>query len=74
MSNFVARLAVLPFDDDAAAHAADIKACLQRTGQVIGGLDMLIAGHARSRGLTVVTGNFGEFERVPGLLCQDWLG
>jgi len=36
------------------------------------GYDILIAGHARSRGLIVVTGNRGEFDRVAGLRCEDW--
>jgi tRNA(fMet)-specific endonuclease VapC len=40
---------------------------------VIGAYDLLIAGHARSRGLIVVTSNLGEFERVDGLRTEDWL-
>ncbi len=40
---------------------------------IIGGYDLLIAGHARSRGLVVVTGDLGEFTRVEGLRCEDWL-
>ena len=71
---FAARLEILPFDPDAAAHAADIRAVLERRGQPIGGYDVLIAGHARSRGLIVVTGNLGEFSRVDGLRCEDWGG
>jgi len=43
-----------------------------RRGCVIGPYDLMIAGHARSRGLVVVTGNLGEFIRVRGLLCEDW--
>lgn len=70
---FAGRLQVLPFDNDAAGHAADIRAVLERKGQSIGGYDVLIAGHARSRGLIVVTGNLGEFTRVEGLRCEDWL-
>jgi len=70
--NFAARLEVLPFDAQAAAHAADIRAALERQGRPIGGYDLLIAGHARSRGLIVVTGNRGEFDRVEGLRCEDW--
>lgn len=66
------RLTVLDFDADAAEHAADIKADLQRQGRLIGANDLLIAGHARSRGLIVVTGNLGEFQRVDGLRCEDW--
>ena len=67
------RLTILPFDTEAAGHAADIRADLERQGRTIGGYDVLIAGHARSRGLIVVTGNLGEFTRVAGLRCEDWL-
>jgi tRNA(fMet)-specific endonuclease VapC len=70
---FAARLEVLDYDVAAADHAADIRATLERQGQAIGGYDVLIAGHARSRGLIVVTGNLGEFMRVDGLRCEDWL-
>ena len=73
VERFAARLAVLDFDADAAGHAAEIRTTLERRGQVIGGYDLLIAGHARSRGLVVVTGNVGEFSRVDGLRCEDWL-
>ena len=72
VENFAARLEVLPFDAPAADHAADIRATLERQGRPIGGDDLLIAGHARSRGLVVVTGNRGEFDRVEGLRCEDW--
>ena len=72
VERFAARLAVLDFGADAAAHAADIRTALEREGRVIGGYDLLIAGHARSRGLVVVTGN-GQFSRVAGLRCEDWL-
>jgi tRNA(fMet)-specific endonuclease VapC len=74
VERFAARLEVLPFDADAAGHAADIRAELERRGSPIGAYDILIAGHARSRGLTVVTGNLAEFGRVDGLRCEDWLG
>ncbi len=73
VERFANRLAVLDFDDDAAAHAGDIRATLEREGRPIGGYDVLIAGHARSRGLIVVTGNLGEFSRVDGLRSEDWL-
>ncbi len=71
-TRLLARTSVMEFDADAAEHAADIKADLQRKGRLIGGNDILIAGHARSRGLIVVTGNLREFERVEGLRCEDW--
>jgi len=72
VERFAARLEVLAFDADAAGHAADIRAALERRGQIIGGYDLLIAGHARSRGLVVVTGNLGAFERVEGLRVETW--
>lgn len=74
VENFAARLEVLPFDEPAAAHYADIRSVLERKGQVIGPYDMMIAGHARSLGLVVVTGNLGEFRRVDGLRSEDWMG
>lgn len=73
VEDFAARLEVLPFDEAAADHAADIRAGLERKGTPIGAYDLLIAGHARSRGLTVVTGNLREFRRVEGLRSEDWL-
>jgi tRNA(fMet)-specific endonuclease VapC len=74
VEHFAARLEVLVFDADAAGHAADIRAALERRGMTIGGYDLLIAGHARSRGLVVVTNNLGEFTRVDGLRVEDWGG
>lgn len=73
VERFAARLEVLPFDAHAADHAADIRAALERLGLPIGGYDLLIAGHARSQGLTVITSNLAEFRRVDGLRCEDWL-
>lgn len=73
VERFAGRLEVLPFDADAAGHAADIRAVLERRGQVIGAYDTQIAGHARSRGLICITSNLGEFTRVEGLRCEDWL-
>lgn len=72
VEDFATRLDVLPFDDQAAAHAGDIKAELERAGEVIGAYDLLIAGHARSKGLAVITGNLQEFQRVRGLVSEDW--
>ena len=72
VERFCARLEILPFDENAAAHAADIRAMLQIQGNKIGAYDALIAGHARSQGLIVVTHNLREFMRVDGLRCEDW--
>ncbi|WEK46176.1 MAG: PIN domain-containing protein [Candidatus Andeanibacterium colombiense] len=73
LEDFVPRLTVLDFDDLAALHAADIKAELLKRGNVIGPNDLLIAGHARSLGVKLITGNLREFQRVDGLRCEDWL-
>ena len=54
----------------AAADFGRIRTALRK--EPIGPLDTLIAAHARSRNLVVVTGNVGEFGRVPGLVVEDW--
>jgi tRNA(fMet)-specific endonuclease VapC len=73
MERLAAGLTILDFDTSAADHSGEIHAHLAKAGQVIGAYDMLIAGHARSRGLVVVTKNLREFSRVDGLRCEDWL-
>jgi len=71
LRKFVAELhPVLDFDSAAAADYGRIRVALRKTP--IGPLDTLIAGHARSRALIVVTSNVGEFSRVPGLGVEDW--
>lgn len=74
VDDFVTRLTIIDFDVAAAAHAAEIKNVLLKQGNVIGPNDLLIAGHARSLGLILVTNNLREFSRVDGLRCEDWLG
>ncbi len=73
VEEFVSQLTVCDFDWAASSHAADIKADLTAKGQIIGPNDLLIAGHARSLGLKLITGNLKEFSRVDGLRCEDWL-
>jgi|ERR1700757_287654 tRNA(fMet)-specific endonuclease VapC len=65
-------IAILPFEDEDAAHAGDIRAYLERKGTPIGHYDYLIAAQARRRGAALVTLNSREFERVPGLLVVNW--
>lgn len=72
VEGFMARLDVLDYDAPAAAHTAQIRAELTKAGMQIGPYDQMIAGHARSRGLVVVTNNTKEFKRVPGLRIEDW--
>ena len=69
---FASRLRVLPYDREAAEHTGRIRAELARAGTPIGPYDQMIAGHARSRGLIVVTANTEEFKRVPGISVEDW--
>lgn len=65
-------LTVLPLDTPADEHYADIRATLERSGTPIGSHDLFIAAHARSRGMTLLTRNLREFQRVPGLNVEDW--
>ena len=73
LEGFVARMDVLPLDDSAAAHAGQIRAELARLGIPIGPYDQLIAGHARSQGLVLVTNNEKEFARVTGFRKENWV-
>lgn len=69
---FCARLDVLPFDAAASGHAAQTRAMLEQKGQKIGPFDTLIAGHARSLAAILVSNNVREFERVDGLVIENW--
>jgi tRNA(fMet)-specific endonuclease VapC len=72
IEQFCGNLEVLPFAERAAHHYGQIRARLQRSGQPIGSHDLMIAGHARSEGLTIVTNNKREFARVEGLIVENW--
>lgn len=72
VKGFAARLDVLPYDEIAAGHTGQLRAELAKSGTPIGPYDQMIAGHARSRGLIIVTNNRREFDRVPGLRVEDW--
>ena len=73
VEGFAARLEVLKYDQDAAAHTGQLRAELAKAGTPIGPYDHMIAGHARSQGLILVTNNLREFNRVPGLRVEDWV-
>jgi tRNA(fMet)-specific endonuclease VapC len=73
LDEFCAPLAILPFDSRAAGQYGTVRAALERQGTPIGPLDTLIASHAFSLGLTLVTNNEREFARVPGLTVENWL-
>lgn len=72
VEGYVSRLEVLDYDGQAAIHSGQIRAELARKGSPVGPYDQMIAGHARSRGLIVVTNNRREFERIPGIRTEDW--
>jgi predicted nucleic acid-binding protein len=63
---------VLEFAEEDARHAGEIRNTLERIGRPIGTYDVLIAGQAISRKLTLVTANTKEFARVKGLVWEDW--
>lgn len=73
IEDFCSRLQVLPYNHSASMHYGSIRAALEKIGQPIGVNDLHIAAHARSHGLILVSNNLWEFERVPGLLMENWL-
>lgn len=73
VANFAARLEVMAFAEGAAVHYGQIRAELERAGTPVGTHDMLIAAHARSEGLVIVTRNRREFDRIAGLRVENWL-
>ncbi len=73
IEGFTARMDVLPYDENAAAHSGQLRAELAKIGTPIGPYDQMIAGHARSQGLILVSNNLAEFKRVPGLRLDNWV-
>ena len=70
---FLAPLEILPFNGEAAHRYGQIRAYLEKEGKLIGAMDMLIAAHALSASITLVTNNTKEFGRIPGLRLENWL-
>jgi len=73
LNEFVARLQILLWDEEAANHYAKIRYYLESQGKPIGNMDLMIASHARSRGYILVTNNVKEFNRVPELKLENWI-
>jgi len=73
LNQFLSILDILPFDDRAAVEYGKIYAVLKKKGNLTGKMDALIAAHARSAGLVVVTNNTREFERIEGLRIENWV-
>lgn len=72
VEDFCSRLEVLSYGPKAAQHYGSIRAALEKRGQPIGVNDLHIAAHARSEGLTLVSNNLREFERVEALQLANW--
>jgi len=74
IEDFASRLEVLPYTEKASQHYGSIRSVLEKSGQVIGVNDLHIAAHARSEGLVLVTNNVREFELIPALAVENWVG
>ncbi|MCL2366976.1 MAG: type II toxin-antitoxin system VapC family toxin [Oscillospiraceae bacterium] len=72
LTRFLSIFTVLDLDSKAATEYGTINADLQRKGTPISPMDTLIAAHAKSEGLILVTNNLREFERIEGLTLENW--
>ena len=74
LDEFLMPLTILPFHGEKLVVCyGDIRALLESRGKTIGPLDMLIAAHALSLDLTIISNNIKEFSRVPNLKCENWV-
>ncbi len=73
LTKFLSSFQIVDFNDEAAITYGHIRADLEKIGQRIGPYDLLIAAHAKTLGAILVTGNVREFNRVDGLIVENWL-
>jgi tRNA(fMet)-specific endonuclease VapC len=73
LEQFLLPIELADFDQQASAVYGFLRASLEREGKTIGALDMLIGAHAMSLGVTLVTNNIDEFQRIPKLKLEDWM-
>ena len=73
LRGFIEPLEVVAFDQAATASYGRIRALLERKGRIIGSMDLLIAAHAVSVGVLLITNNEAEFKRVPRLRVGNWM-
>ncbi len=73
IKEFVKYLTIVPWDEAAAEHYGNIRAYFQAEGKIIGAMGMMIAAHARSQKITLVTNNDKHFKRVPELNIENWV-
>ena len=72
VENFILHVDIIPWDCAAAEHYGQIRKELESLGQTVGNMDMMIASHARSQGMTIVTNNERHFGRITGLRIENW--
>lgn len=73
LEKFLAPLEIMPFSSEAMWHYGELRAKLEKSGQMIGALDMLIAAHALELNATLVTNNTKEFSRIQHLKLENWV-
>ena len=74
LDEFLLPLTILPFHDKKLVTSyGEIRAWQESKGKTIGPLDMLIAAHALSLDLTIISNNIKEFSRIPNLKCENWI-
>ncbi len=72
LNEFLLNLSILPFSNEASIQYGKLRANLSKTGNMIGNMDLMIAAHALSLKLPVVTNNTREFKRIPELAVENW--
>ena len=72
LDEFLSPFEIISYDEKASVYYGKIRSDLEKIGNIIGPLDMLIAAHALSEKLTVITNNEKEFKRVNGLKVENW--
>ncbi len=72
IDDFVHHLSILSWDQKAAEHYGKVRAFLRAEGSMIGSMDLMIAAHARSGAMTLLTNNDKHFNRVPQLDVENW--
>ncbi len=73
LEEFLKPFTIIPYKEGASFFYGKIRANLEKQGNIIGPLDMLIASHALSKGLTLVTNNMKEFSRIKTLKVENWV-
>ena len=73
LTMFLSNIEILSYDESASIDYGIIRSKLEKQGKIIGPLDMLIAAHAKSLNITLVSNNLKEFERVDGLKLENWV-